>query len=120
MYVPGNFFVVKKEFILNNPLDLTRGWCDGEDIEWSKRIFGGVDNSEWLRNILRIPMDIVVPEPERVARYKMNTFSSVRFLKDKPTEKCYYDKYDLHSGDNSRVKGFHPSQYYYLQFRTAK
>ena len=73
MYVPGNFFVVKKEFILNNPLDLTRGWCDGEDIEWSKRIFGGVDNSEWLRNILRIPMDIVVPEPERVARYKNPT-----------------------------------------------
>ena len=120
MYVPGNFFVVKKEFILNNPLDLTRGWCDGEDIEWSKRIFGGIDNSEWLRNILRIPMDIVVPEPEKVARYKMNTFSSVRYLKDKPTEKCYYDKYDLHSGDNSRVKGFHPSQYYYLQFRQPK
>jgi hypothetical protein len=65
-------------------------------------------------------MDIVVPEPEKVARYKMNTLSSVRFLKDKETPPDFREKYDLHSGDNSRVNGFHPSQYYYLQFRTPK
>lgn len=117
-YVPGNFFVVKREFLLQNPLDLNRIWCQGEDIEWSKRIFGGADNSEWLRNILRIPMDIVVEEPTKPAVYKMNVDSAVEFLKDKPTNPCYYEPYDLHSGDNSRPKGFKREDYRYMMKRS--
>ena len=120
MYVPGNFFVVKRDFLRKNPLDERRVWSEGEDIEWSKRIFGGADNSEWLRNILRIPMDVDVPDPETPARYCMNRYSSVVFLKDKPTHPDYYSTFDMHSGDNSRPKNFDPESYYYLRKRRER
>lgn len=117
MYVPGNFFMVKKEFFQKHPLDEKRIWGMGEDIEWSKRIFGGADNSEWLRNILKIPMDQDVPDPEPPAKYRMNPYSSVVFLKDKPTDPCYYKTFDEHSGDNSRPRGFKREEYLYMQKR---
>lgn len=117
MYVPGNYFVCKKDLILKHPLDENRGWCEGEDIEWSKRIFGGADNSEWLRNILRIPMNIHIPDPNPPARYKMNIHSQVIYLKDKETPSDYYTEFDLHSGDNSRRPGFRIEEYYYMQVR---
>lgn len=120
MYVPGNFFVVKKSFFQAHPLDIKRIWGQGEDIEWSKRIFGGADNSEWLRNILRIPMDHVIDESNCNAVYKMNTHSSVEFLKEKPTNPCYYETHDLHSGDNSRPIGFKKENYEYMMKRTQK
>jgi hypothetical protein len=120
MYVPGNFFMVKRDFFLQHPLDEQRIWGMGEDIEWSKRIFGGADTSEWLRNILRIPLDVPVPDPEPPARYVMNPYSTVVFLKEKPTNPCYYETFDMHSGDNSRPKGFNPEEYLYMRKRLAR
>ena len=120
MYVPGNFFLVKKDFLLEHPLDVNRMWGQGEDIEWSKRIFGGADASEWLRNILRIPIDVVIKDPTSPAVYKMNVNASVEYLKDKPTDTCFYEPYDLHSGDNSRPKGFKKEDYVYLMKRSEK
>lgn len=120
MYVPGNYFVVKKDFFQKNPLDEQRIWGMGEDIEWSKRIFGGADNSEWLRNILRKPMNVEIPDPETPAKYRMNQYSSVIFLKDKPTNHAFRETFDLHSGDNSRPPGFIPEDYFYLRKRPTK
>jgi len=40
MYVPGNVFCVKKDFMLANPLDENLGHWGGEDLEWSRRIRG--------------------------------------------------------------------------------
>lgn len=120
MYVPGNFWVAKKKLMMENPLDEGRIWGQGEDIEWSKRIFGGADNSEWLRNILRIPMDAHVPPPKTPARYKMNIYSSVRYMKEKPTCPDYYTGYDYHSGDNSRPKGYNPEEYQYMVRRLER
>ena len=117
MYVPGNFFVVKKDFFMKYPLDETRVWGDGEDIEWSKRIFGGADKTTWLRRILRKPLDIDIPDPEVPAVYRMNTYSKVVFLKDKPTPSSFYETYDCHSGDNSRPEGYRVEDYVYMKKR---
>jgi len=38
MYIPGNYFVVKKQFLLNNPLNENLIWGQAEDVEWSRRI----------------------------------------------------------------------------------
>lgn len=120
MYIPGNFFVAKKELLLLNPLDESRGWMDGEDIEWSKRIFGGADKSEWLREILRVPVDVDIPDPINPAKYYMNIYSSVVYLKEKPTPSSFRSTYDFHSGDNSRPSGFRKEDYEYLQKRDSK
>lgn len=117
MYVPGNFFVVKKDFFVKHPLDELRLWGMGEDIEWSKRIFGGADNTTWLRNILKKPMNVEIPDPEIPAIYRMNTYSKVVFLKDKPTPSSFYETYDMHSGDNSRPEGYKVEDYVYMQKR---
>ena len=37
-YVPGMYFCVKKEFLLQYPFDEKLSWMCGEDIEWSSRI----------------------------------------------------------------------------------
>jgi len=37
-YISGNFWVAKKQFMLDNPLDESLLWGDAEDIEWSSRI----------------------------------------------------------------------------------
>ena len=57
-YAPGNFFCVKRRFFLNNLLNPELCWDEGEDIEWSRRI-----DEKW--------------------NYKINTLSSVHFLKIK-------------------------------------
>lgn len=38
MYVNGSAMVVKRTFFLENPLDETRCWGQGEDVEWSIRL----------------------------------------------------------------------------------
>ena|ERR1035437_10352114 len=38
MYISGGYFCVKKNFILNNPLNENYIWGQGEDVEWSMRI----------------------------------------------------------------------------------
>lgn len=120
MYIPGNFFIAKKELLLREPLDETRGWMECEDIEWSKRIFGGADTSEWLRKILRKPLDIDIPDPINPAKYAMNTYSSVVYLKEKVTPTSFRSPYDFHSGDNSRPSGFQKEDYEYLEKRPSK
>jgi len=36
-YVPGYYFIAKKEFMQKYPLDENRVWGEGEDVEWSFR-----------------------------------------------------------------------------------
>ena len=38
MYVNGSCMIVRKDYFLANPLDETRGWGEGEDVEWSIRL----------------------------------------------------------------------------------
>jgi hypothetical protein len=120
MYVPGNFFIVKRDFLRKHPLDETRIWGQGEDIEWSKRIFGGSDSSEWLRTILRKPVDASLPDPEHPAVYRMNPYSSVIYMKEKAVSPDYFTPYDYHSGDNSRPKGFKEEDYLYMRKRRER
>jgi hypothetical protein len=56
MYVSGSYFCVKKQFLLDNPLDETKRWGESEDVEWSLRC-----RKKW--------------------NYKCNSNSSVRLLK---------------------------------------
>ena len=120
LYVPGNFFMVKRDFLRKHPLDEQRLWGDGEDIEWSKRIFGGSDTSIWLRNILRKPIDLHIPDPEHPATYRMNQYSSVIYMKEKEVSDSYFTPYDYHSGDNSRPDGFKDEDYLYMVKRRER
>lgn len=65
MYVSGTYWVAKKDFMLENPLDENRTWGESEDIEWSQR---------------------VMPK----AKYIMNSKSQVQCLKHK-----YFDFTDI-------------------------
>lgn len=38
MYISGNYWVAKKDFMLSYPLDETLVWGDAEDVMWSKQI----------------------------------------------------------------------------------
>jgi hypothetical protein len=38
MYVSGSVMIVRKDFMLNNPLDENLAWGEAEDIEWSLRV----------------------------------------------------------------------------------
>jgi hypothetical protein len=38
MYVGGSVMVVRREFMLENPLDENLSWGEGEDVEWSLRV----------------------------------------------------------------------------------
>lgn len=38
MYVGGAVIIVRKEFMLKNPLDENLAWGEGEDVEWSLRV----------------------------------------------------------------------------------
>lgn len=59
MYISGAYFCVKREFMLQNPLNERLFWGEGEDVEWSKRV--------------RIK-----------TKFKMNILSTVKYLKMKP------------------------------------
>jgi|15BtaG_2_1085339.scaffolds.fasta_scaffold00698_8 hypothetical protein len=38
MYISGGYWIAKKTFMIDNPLDETLKWGESEDVEWSKRI----------------------------------------------------------------------------------
>ena len=38
MYISGTYWVAKKKIMLEEPLDETLDWGDGEDVEWSQRV----------------------------------------------------------------------------------
>jgi hypothetical protein len=59
MYIPGAYWIAKRQFMLDNPLDEEILHCQGEDVEWSYRI--------------RDKM-----------RYCMNPQTKVRLLRNKP------------------------------------
>lgn len=61
MYISGTYWCAKKNFMMQNPLDIRRTWGQGEDIEWSMRCM-----KNW--------------------NYKFNLNSVVKLLKDKPTD----------------------------------
>jgi hypothetical protein len=44
MYVSGTYWCCKKKFMLDNPLDETKSWGEGEDVEWSLRVR---ENDSW-------------------------------------------------------------------------
>jgi len=120
MYIPGNFWVAKKGIMEKYPLNIQLQWGEGDDIEWSKRVLGGGINSPWLReNFMRIPMDVEVDESECTDKYRMNTHSVIRYLKNKPTNEAFLKEYDGHSGDNSRPIGFKREDYEYLLRRPS-
>lgn len=58
MYTSGTYFIAKKQFMLENPLDESLSWGEGEDVEWSLRV-----RNKW--------------------NYRMNHLSSVKLLKQK-------------------------------------
>lgn len=58
MYVSGALMIVKKEYLLKNPLDESLDWGQGEDVEWSLRC-----RETW--------------------NYKMNPYSLAMFTKHK-------------------------------------
>jgi hypothetical protein len=61
MYISGTYFCVKKDFMLNNPLDESLSWGQGEDVEWCSRI-----RNKWI--------------------YKCNSNSEVGLLKNKQND----------------------------------
>jgi len=121
MYIPGNFWVAKKDIMVKYKLDEKLCWGQAEDIEWSKRILGGYYDSDWLRNLCHIPLNTDMEMKNREVpdkiRYKMNQYSSVSYLKHKPTPIDFYKKFDCHSGDNSRPKNYNKEDYLYLKYR---
>jgi hypothetical protein len=64
MYISGTYFCVKKVFMLNNPLDESLSWGQGEDVEWCGRI-----RDKWI--------------------YKCNNNSEVGLLKNKQNDHWY-------------------------------
>lgn len=66
-YINGTYFIVKRRFYIENPLDDRLRWAEGEDVEWSRRIR---DSSRIL----------------------FNSKSTVRFLKPKPKSEPPYDQ----------------------------
>lgn len=61
MYVNGAYWCAKKQFMLKNPLNNNLCWGQGEDLEWSYRC-------------------------QHFWNYKLNPYSVVRYMKDKPLE----------------------------------
>jgi len=114
MYIPGNFWVAKKNIMQKYPLNENLLWGQAEDIEWSKRVLGGAIYSTWLRNMIKIPMNKEVDETMCTNKYYMNTYSSVIYLKNKQTHSDFCKEYDAHSGSNSRPLSYNREDYEYL------
>lgn len=64
-YINGTYVICKRDFYLKNPLDESMRWGEAEDIEWSKRI-------------------------RSQTKFKINTNSSITYLKDKPSNAAPY------------------------------
>jgi hypothetical protein len=73
MYVSGGFWVAKRRFMQQCPLDERWVWGEAEDVEWSDRM-------------------------REIAVYRMNTHSAVQLMKFKdpvlkPTDPAFMEKY---------------------------
>lgn len=65
MYISGQYFCVKKDFFMKNLLNEKLFWGEGEDVEWSLRVREKIN-------------------------FKMNTNSTVKYLKLKPINGAPY------------------------------
>lgn len=85
MYPAGNFFLVKKKFLEDNPFNEQLGAGQGEDVEWGNRI---------------LPF----------CSFKMNTNSCVQYIKDHWYKNSPPANYDLYSqiGQDSWIIGLFP------------
>jgi hypothetical protein len=75
MYMSGNYWVAKKDFMLAHPLDESLVWGDAEDIEWSRRA-------------------------RKHTEFKINTHSSVHLIKPGKWAPAFLSQYGyekLHS-----------------------
>lgn len=118
MYIPGNFWLAKKDTMLKYPLDERLSWGEAEDIEWSKRVLGGnEERNEWLRNLTRRNINEKIDETGINTIYKCNPLSKVSYIKPYQPSFDFLKEYDMHSGDNSRPIGFKKEDYEYLKYR---
>jgi len=113
-YVPGNFFIVKKDFLIKYPFNVNLIWGESEDIEWSKRIFGGIYNCGWFRDIFK---GALPDEPSYEAVYKMNIYSAVEYLKEKKHDPLFDEKYDLHSTAHTQPPECNINTHLYMRKR---
>lgn len=113
-YVPGNFFIVKRGFFIRYPLNVTLLWGESEDIEWSKRIFGGAYDCGWFRDIFKGGFP---DEPSYEAVYKMNIYSAVEYLKEKTHHPLFDQKYDLHSTAHTQPPECNENTHLYMRKR---
>lgn len=112
MYLPGNYFISKKNVAVENPFNEDFVWGEGEDIEWSKRVLGGF-LPVWLKN----REELIKKNEFHNYKYVVNSNASVKFLKLKHMHLNFTKEYDMHSGDESRPLSSNQENYKYLNFR---
>ena len=118
MYIPGNYWIAKRNLMKKYPLNEELTWGQTEDIEWSKRVLGGnTERNIWLRNITHKHLNDVIDETDINTIYVCNSESVVRYCKPVYISEDFRKTYDLHSGDNSRPIGFKKEDYIYLTYR---
>lgn len=112
MYIPGYYWVAKRDLMVDFSLNEDFVWNEGEDIEWSKRVLGGYPQ-RWLKNLADFENGIIKIKKHK---YVLNTLSKVVFLKQKDVHPNFRNPYDLHSGKESRPLKSTKENYYYLNF----
>jgi hypothetical protein len=115
MYIPGYYWIAKKNIMLEFPLNENYLWGEGEDIEWSKRVLGGFP-PPWLKSRNDILNNHVAIKKHK---YVINTESRVFSFKYKESHINFFNKYDLHSGDESRPLASNTENYEYLKYRKS-
>jgi hypothetical protein len=113
MYVPGYFWIAKKQLMLEYPLNDDFSWGEGEDIEWSKRVIGGFP-PRWLKNLDDFLLNMI-----KIGNFKymMNKECLIISLKHKFFPEAFFTSKDLHSGNESRPLESIPENYEYLKYR---
>jgi len=105
--IHGSFWVVKRNKMLENPLDENLYACEAEDIEWSSRVIPG-----WMgQKIDQIGLKIVA-NPKCVSRL---------IKKDKGVYPCGPDQYEISNSlnwvwDEIRQGKIRPGVFYYDRF----
>ena len=71
MYISGSVMIVRREFMLNNPLDENLVWGEGEDVEWSLRV-----RKFW--NYKMFPEISITSQKQKVEHFRpMGVFSRI-------------------------------------------
>jgi hypothetical protein len=80
MYISGSFWVAKKSFMLNYPLNEALSWGEGEDVEWSKIVRNVTEfkcNSESKVQLLKYKDPAFKP----ISRKTLDKINSIYFEK---------------------------------------